>query len=162
MMKNHLFVIFGFLLFVSSCGSKKSVNNDNSETQEVESLILEYYEVMSARNWPAYREFFSEKAILTTVWQDSTEANPQIFSNTISGFLAQTSSGPDSQPIFEEKPVHIEMEIKNNLAAVWVNYEAKFGSENNLIEWKGYDLFSLIKFEDQWKIASLTYIEIPE
>ena len=162
MMKNCLLVIFGLLLLFSSCDHKKSINTNNSELREVESFIVEYYAVMSARNWSAYREFFSEKAILTTVWQDSTETTPQIFSNTISEFIAQTASGPDSQPIFEEKPIHIEIEIKADLAAVWVNYEAKFGSENNLIEWKGYDLFSLIKFEGKWKIASLTYVAISD
>lgn len=102
--------------------------------------------------------FFSEKATLTTIWLDTSDTNPQIFTNTISEFVAQTANGPDSQPVFEEKPLTIDVEIKNNLASVWVKYEAKFGSENEIIEWKGHDLFSLLKFNDKWYITSISYI----
>ena len=157
-MKSYLFVIFGSLPFLSSCDSNNSIQNGKSEIQEVENFIIEYYEVMSSRNWRAYQEFFSEKATLTTIWQDSTEIRQQIFSNTISEFVAQTANGPDSRPIFEEKPRTIDVEIKNNLASVWVKYEAKFGGKKDLIEWEGYDLFSLLKFNDKWYITSITYI----
>lgn len=159
-MKSYLFVIFGSLLFLSSCGNSNSIQNGNSEIKEVENFIVDYYEEMSARNWSAYQGFFSEKATLTTIWQDSTEIRQQIFTNTISEFVAQTANGPDSQPIFEEKPLKIEVEIKNNIASVWVKYEAKFGNQNELLEWKGYDLFSLLKFNNKWHITSITYVSV--
>lgn len=160
-MKNHLFVIIYFFSLIS-CENPNLNHESDIATKEIETFIIDYYSVMTSRNWTAYRDFFSDKASLTSIWQESTETNAQIFSNTISDFISQTANGPDSQPIFEEKPIDIEIEIKENLAAVWVKYEAKFGSDNELIEWKGYDLFSLIRFENQWKIISLAYTEISE
>ena len=156
-MKSYVLVILGSLLFLSSCDNNNSANG-NTEIKEVENFIVEYYEVMSSRNWSAYQDFFADKAILTTVWHESSDADPQIFTNTISEFVAQTANGPDSKPIFEEKPLTIEVELKNNLASVWAKYEAKFGSANELVEWEGYDLFSLLKHNDKWYITSITYL----
>ena len=157
-MKSNIILVFGSLLFFLSCDNNYSVNTGDSETKEVENFIVRYYEVMSSRNWSAYQEFFSEQAVLTTIWQDSTNTGLQIFTSSISDFITQTDYGPDSQPIFEENPINIDVEIKNGLASVWVKYEAKFGSENELIEWKGYDLFSLLKFNSKWHITSITYL----
>lgn len=160
-MKKYLFAIIVFI-FLISCENHNTNHESDVKTKEIETFIIDYYSVMTSRNWTAYRDFFSDKATLTTIWQESTETNAQIFSNTISDFISQTANGPDSQPIFEEKPINIEIEIKDNLAAVWIKYEAKFGNDKELKEWKGYDLISLIKFENQWKITSLTYTEISE
>lgn len=52
----------------------------------------------------------------------------------------------------------MKVEVKGNLASVWVKYEARFGTEDNLIQWKGTDLFSLLRFNDRWYITSLTYV----
>jgi len=93
-------------------------------------------------------QLFSEKATLTTIWPDSSDTNPQIFTKTILEFVSQTANEPDSQPIFKEKPLTIDVNLKNNLASDWVKYEAKVGSKNEPIEWKGYDLFSLLKFNN--------------
>jgi hypothetical protein len=68
-----------------------------------------------------------------------------------------TPEGPDSQPIFEEQPLKIEVVRSGDLASVWVHYQAKFGTKNDLMEWTGYDLFSLIRFNKKWYISSLTY-----
>jgi len=159
-MKKIIILIISLPIVLLSCNNNRSVQSENSQIKYVENFIVQYYEVMSSRDWSAYQELFAEKATLTTIWRDSTETKRLIFTNTISEFVAQTANGPDSQPIFEEKPLKIDIEIKNNLAAVWVEYGAKFGRENELIEWKGYDLFSLINFEGNWKIASLTYTEL--
>lgn len=161
-MKSFLIVIFWLLFLFLGCDNNGMSSKGSSEMKAVEEFITDYYLVMSARNWTAYRNYFSEKASLTTIWQDSSETKPQLFSSTIEEFISQTANGPDSQPIFEEKPIHIEIEIRGSLAAIWVKYEAKFGSKDKLIEWSGFDLFSLIKYDDKWKIASLTYTEITE
>ena len=47
--------------------------------------------------------------------------------------------------------------MKNNLANAWVKYEAKFGTKDQLMEWKGIDLFSFIKYNEEWKIVSIVY-----
>ena len=138
------------------CGTSKTKVADK-EVAALNAFITQYYSVMSNRDWKAYKAFFTEKAILTTIWQGPNDAKPTLFFNSITEFLAQTKNGPDSQPIFEEKPLEIDIDVKHNLASVWVKYTAKFGTENNLMQWKGYDVFSLIKFNDKWYITSLTY-----
>ena len=135
---------------------------EQAQNPELITLIHDYYVTMSARDWAAYRAFFVEKASLTTVWQMESDTAPQIMTNTIGEFLAQTKAGPDSQPIFEEKPLSVKVDLTGNLATAWVKYEAKFGSEGNLMEWKGYDLFSFIRHEGKWKIASLVYESIED
>ncbi len=149
--------ILFFFLFVSC-------NNLNEQTQvqddypELKALINNYYSAMSQRDWPAYKEFFADEAILTTIWQGPNDSEPKLLSNSITEFLAQTKDGPDSQPIFEEKPLTIDIERKSDLANAWVYYEAKFGTEDNLVEWKGYDLFSLLEYNGKWFITSITYL----
>lgn len=147
-----------FCLLIVSCKEPNEPNQVQIDNSELEAFITNYYSVMSQRDWSNYKTFFADKAILTTIWQGPNDLEPKLLTNTITEFLAQTESGPDSQPVFEEKPIKIEIKRKNNLASAWVYYEAKFGMENNLMEWKGYDLFSLLEFDNKWNITSITYI----
>ena len=152
---------FIFLIILCSIVSCKRTNEStqiDNEMSQLETFITDYYDVMSQRDWNAYKDFFADKAILTTVWQESSDLEPKLFTNSITEFIAQTKNGPDSQPIFEERPIRIDISRENNLANAWVYYEAKFGTEENLMEWKGYDLFSLLKFNDKWHITSITYM----
>lgn len=156
-MKKHFFYIAIGILFSGCQQAPEALKNEKADS-ELKAFITDYYTVMSERDWEAYKGFFMEKARLTTIWQEPGDSQPKLFSNSISEFLEQTANGPDSQPIFEEKPIKIETKIKDNLANVWVNYEAKFGTEDELVEWKGHDLFSLLKYNGRWYIVSLTYI----
>jgi hypothetical protein len=149
---NYILIV-GYLI----CCSCTSERNVDSETAQLQQLLVDYYQTMSDRDWKRYQTFFSKEATLTTVWQSESDSIPQLFSVTISEFIAQTPQGPDSQPIFEEKMVDSEISIRNNLAQAWVKYEARFGTSDHLMEWKGIDLFSFIKFENEWKIVSLAY-----
>tara|TARA_R110000744_G_scaffold376980_1_gene491640 strand:- start:1641 stop:2129 length:489 start_codon:yes stop_codon:yes gene_type:complete len=155
------------ILFVSlplfHCGqNKEKKSNLNTYEKELEQFIVDYYKTMSDRNWESFARFFSEKATLTTIWQSETDSVPRITTNTIGEFISKTADGPDSQPIFEEKPIEIVIEVKNHLANAWVKYEAKFGTKEELIEWKGHDLFSFLKSNEEWFIISITYLSIDE
>jgi hypothetical protein len=143
--------------FYTKGNAQKISEKDSQSTEEIEIILGNYYTTMSARDWPAYKDFFSNDATLTTIWQQETDTIPKIFTNSINDFIAQTKNGPDSQPIFEEKMLSADITVKNNLAQAWVRYEAKFGSSDNLVEWKGLDLFSLIRYNDEWKIVSIVF-----
>lgn len=144
-------------LFSIGCSGDKSTNENLPVEQELNTLLNSYYRTMTRRDWKAYREFFWDKAIITTVWQKEGDEEEVVHTTTINEFIAQTHLGPDSQPIFEEKPIDIKITVKNDLAQAWVTYEAKFGSEENLMKWKGMDLFSLLKHNERWRIVSLTF-----
>ncbi|MCA6079095.1 nuclear transport factor 2 family protein [Fulvivirga sedimenti] len=137
----------------SSASSKSEVQT----TQTIHQFLYDYYNVMSSRDWEVYREFFWKDATLTTIWQSPKDSLPEVLVNTIDAFIRQTPQGPDSEPIFEEKPTYITTEIQGNLATAWVNYEARFGSEENLNEWTGTDLFTLMKHQGEWRIVSLAF-----
>lgn len=143
------------IIILGGCDPEKPVSDTNSE---LNAFLENYYQTFSDRDWEAYRDFFTDKAVLTTIWQSVEDTIPVVFTNSVTEFLEQTAAGPDSQPIFEERMVSSEIKVKNGLATAWVAYEAKFGTEDNLMEWTGSDLFSLIKHRDRWYIASLTYV----
>lgn len=148
----------GFYMFFMALNLQFNVNSFSQESKdEVQLFLSNYYSTMSDREWKVYETFFLEKATLTTIWQDEKDESPSLYSHTIDEFLAQTADGPDSQPIFEEKMLSSEIKINGNLANAWVHYAAKFGTDENLMQWEGTDHFSLIKFEERWYIVSLSY-----
>ncbi len=148
-------------LFLSSCQPQPSTEAGNisfsSEEQEIHTFLQSYYQTMSERNWQAYREFFWDKATITTVWQAEGDSTETVFISTIDEFIEKTPEGPDSQPIFEEKMLEADIEVRADLAKAWVSYEARFGTQDNLMEWTGMDLFALMKHQGAWRIVSLTF-----
>lgn len=152
-------IVLLLLVFISIQCRNTPVAGESGqqEQQTIEALLQSYYQSMSERDWASYRQFFSAEATLTTIWSAEDSNSPQIHTNTITEFLAQTAEGPDSQPIFEEKMTKAEISLNGNLAQAWVNYEAKFGSKDSLLEWKGLDLFSFIRHNNEWKIVSLVF-----
>lgn len=144
-------------LFLLQCNDYQKDEASIKEEKQIKNLLQSYYQVMSDRDWPEYARFFAKEATLTTIWQPEAASSPEIHTNTITEFLAQTGDGPDSQPIFEEKMTRAEIQVKGNLAYAWVNYEAKFGTPDQLMEWKGLDLFSFIRHQNKWKIAALVF-----
>ncbi len=130
----------------------------DQEGKVIQALLHEYYSVMSDRDWDAYRSYFIDSAILVTLWQPAGSKETGIFHATIEEFIKKTPEGPDSQPIFEERMIRSQIEVQGKMAVAWVDYEAKFGTPENLMEWTGKDLFTLIKWKDTWKIVSLTYV----
>ncbi len=153
------FLVFCLFFFFFCQHALAQPDESLSQKSVLEKFIQDYYQAMSDRDWEKYAGFFTPEATLTTIWQAPGTSAPQIVVSSLSDFLAKTGEGPDSQPIFEEKALRIQIEIRNNLASVWTHYEAKFGTPENLMQWKGYDLFSLIQHQGAWKIVSLSYTD---
>ncbi len=134
------------------------VRAQDQEGKEIEDMLHAYYTTMSERDWEAYRAYFIDSAILVTIWQPAGQDEETLFHSTIDAFIRKTPQGPDSQPVFEEKMTRSQIEVHGRLAVAWADYEAKFGTQENLTEWVGKDLFTLIKIQNTWKIVSLTYM----
>lgn len=137
--------------------AKADTTSADSLRQVLLSKVNRYYTDMSARKWKAYADHFWPGAHLTTVWQPPGADSLQVVMTTIEEFIQQADQGPGSQPIFEEKLLDAEINMYNNLAAVWANYAAKFGTEDSLMEWQGIDAFTYMKHEGEWRITSLSY-----
>lgn len=152
-----------------SCNRMDDSQASPADTTSADSLkqvllteVNQYYSDMSARNWEIYASHFWPGAHLTTVWQPPGADSLQVVMTTIEEFVKQADEGPGSQPIFEEKLLDAEINVYNNLAAVWASYAAKFGTEDSLMEWQGIDAFTYIKHEGEWRITSISYTNIGE
>ncbi|MBT8401522.1 MAG: nuclear transport factor 2 family protein [Rhodothermia bacterium] len=123
----------------------------------IEDRVADYYDAMSNRDWPAYREFFWPGATLTTAWQPPDETSSRVIPTTIEAFIEQTDLGPDSAPVFEERLLEQEATIRGPIAVVFATYEARFGDDDSVITWRGTDAFTWLNHQDEWRIASLVY-----
>lgn len=159
MLTQYLSPVLVLLLFCAACSTEHTaeIPQPSPEKQEIKDFLEQYYTTMSDRDWPAYQDMFWEKATLTTVWQKPGDSTAAVHITTIDEFIAQTPQGPDSQPIFEERMQQAEIEVRGNLARAWVSYSAKFGSEEQLHEWEGLDLFTFMRQDDRWRIVALAY-----
>lgn len=166
-MKNCLtFTILIIVAFLASCDrtTKHPQYGTNAATDSLKQLILSkveaYYSDMSARDWDDYSAHFWPDAHLTTVWQPPDSDSLQVIMTTIEEFVEQADEGPGSQPIFEEKLLKADIKVYNNLASVWADYAAKFGTQDSLMEWQGIDAFTYMKHKGEWRIVSLAYTNI--
>jgi hypothetical protein len=85
---------------------------------DVRTAVQHYYDVLSARDWQAYRRCFWPAATLTTVWQPPGSDAPAVVTTTIDEFLAHTAEGPGAQPIFEERLLAAEVILANTAKAI--------------------------------------------
>jgi hypothetical protein len=137
---------------LASCVAPRS-----GDVVAVRDEVQRYYEVLSARDWPAYRDLFWPQATLTTVWQPPEATEPGVVVKTIEDFIAHTAEGPDSQPIFEERLLGAEVSVVGDLAVVWTRYEAIFGVPGTLVHWEGVDAFTWMRHGGRWRIVALAY-----
>ncbi len=163
-MRVSAFAISLLLIALSfkACSPKKKELKESEENvlskKRIEAALAQYYQDFSDRNWQAFATHFWEGAVMTTVWQKPGESAEDIHYTTIPEFIVKAPEGPDSQPIFEEKMVKSDIKVEGGLAQAWVFYEAKFGTEDSLYRWEGIDAITLIRFNGQWKIASIAYM----
>ena len=133
------------------------IDSQTTESDVVETRLKEYYERMSERNWKAYEKYFWNGATVTTAWKQPGDTVSTVDVTTIGDFLKETALGPDSQPVFEEKMLNSKITVEKNLCTAWVEYEAKFGKPDSLQQWKGTDVFTLLKHNGEWRIVSLVF-----
>lgn len=154
------FISIALIAVIASCADTDSPPQADA-LQPEESVVLAeieaYYRDFSARDWEAFADHFWKGATMTTIWQPADADTLQVMMMTIPDFVAQAPEGPGSKPIFEERMTHAEVKVAGNLAQVWAHYEAKFGDENDLMEWTGIDAFTLMYYDDRWRITSLAY-----
>lgn len=142
-----------------ACTSAPPAPPDPSRPQAaaVDAAVRRYYARLSARDWQALRSCFWDGATLATVWQPAGESAPRVFVTDIDEFCRRGPQGPGSQPIFEERVTAIELRLFENLAQAWARYEARFGNDEELLTWSGVDAITLMRFDGEWRITSISY-----
>ncbi len=124
---------------------------------QVRALLTRYYRDFSARDWEAFVTHFWEGATITTIWAPEGETERRVLALSIPDFVAEAGMGPDSKAIFEETMGRTEVWVHENLAAVWAEYQARFGNPGDIAEWSGIDAFTLMKHKGMWKITSIAF-----
>lgn len=148
------------LLLVTSMTSceRSTVESPNPAESEVHQFLESYYDAFSARDWPAFTDHFWDGATMTTIWTPPGETDERVVATSIPDFVAQAPMGPGSREIFEEKMVSARIEVEGDLAQARARYEARFGDPGEIMEWEGFDAFTLLKFRGEWRISSLAYV----
>lgn len=154
----RLWFVWTFVVFSCGEGARQGEESPRSGEQVVlEEKLAAYYADMTARDWRKYRTHFWDSATLTTAWQSSGDSAARVHVITIDEFIRLTPQGPDSQPVFAERMKSASIQVKNNLATAWVEYDAEFGKPDSLARWSGTDLFTFMKHAGEWKIVSLVF-----
>jgi hypothetical protein len=106
----------------------------------------------------AARSFWPD-ATLTTIWQPAGRAvSPRVWSTTVAAFIAAAPEGPDSQPIFEERPLSMEPRVEGDIRLRLGTLSCAFRHAGRIGVLDGYDVFTLIRMNEEWRIASVAYV----
>jgi len=140
MAQTYRVFIFLTLFFISI----NSVAQDSK--QEVLNVVNEFFNTMEKKDSVAFNNLFIENAQAYSIRKkgDST-----IVGNSI--LKASTSKNTLKERLREEE---ITIHINKNVAAVWAPYDFWIDNEHSHC---GYEVFTLVKKDRYWKIASLTY-----
>lgn len=128
---------------------------------EVREVLDRHYRTFSARDWDSFRSNFWPGAMMTAIWTPAGRTAPEVVGTSIPDFIAQAPEGPGSREIFEESLISVKITEEAGLAQAWARYRARFGDPGDITEWEGYDAFTLLKHEGEWKITSLSYAADP-
>lgn len=114
--------------------------------QEVLKVVNEFFHTMETKDSVAFNSLFLDNAYAYSVRQqgDSTIVRSSILK-------ANSSKNTLREQLREEE---IIVHINNNVAAAWAPYDFWVNEEHSHC---GYEVFTLIKKDAAWKIASLTY-----
>ena len=129
----------------------------SADSAAVVAVVTAYYNDFSARDWDAFASHFWPGADITTVFPPPGDSVPRVVIMPVPDFVARAPEGPGSREVFEERPEHIEVDVRGDIAVVWVRYRARFGDPGDVREWAGTDMFTLVRYDDVWKIVELAF-----
>ena len=144
----------------ASAGSSRSAAGEPAPREAVLGELEAYYRDLSARDWAAFREHFWADATITTIWRPPGEERERVTVQTAAEFAEAGPEGPGSREIFEEEMTSHEIDVDGpaGVATVWADYRARFGDPGDVTEWEGTDVFTLLRHERRWRIASLVFV----
>lgn len=116
------------------------------EKQEVLKVVHDFFQTMEIKDSVGFNNLFLENAQAYSV---RAQGDSTLVRNSI--LKASSSKNILKEQLREEETT---IHIGNNVAAVWAPYDFWVNGEHTHC---GYEVFSLIKKNEMWKIASLTY-----
>jgi len=114
--------------------------------QEVLTIVNAFFSTMEQKDSIAFNNLFLENAYAYSVRQ---QGDSSLVRNSL--LKASSSKHTLKERLREEE---ITIHINQHIAAVWAPYDFWINDKHSHC---GYEVFTLIKKEGTWKIASLTY-----
>jgi hypothetical protein len=123
---------------------------------EVHETVVHFLELLGELRFYALGQYMTEDAnVITARWSKSGYVN-----RVQSGqeWLAGMMEGPGPQP-FREELTNVEIEVASGeLAQVRAEFEIV---RDTGVASFGVDFFTLVRQDDQWKLASIAFTSIP-
>ena len=137
--RNYYVLVFTIVL---------TATNGLAQNSEIEVLkvVNDFFDTMENKDSTAFNNLFLENAYAYSVRQ---QGDSTLIRNSI--LMASTSKKTLKEQLREED---IIVHINKNVAAVWAPYDFWVNDKHSHC---GYEVFTLIKKDTAWKIASLTY-----
>jgi len=130
---------------------------DCSHDPEVLVLLERYYDGFAAGDWSRVAENFWPNATIVTIRSPDMGAPPTVVSMRIEDYVARhADSGVRPSPLKLTLDLP-RTETNGSVSSVFVRYRAVDPSGADEQSWRGVDLFSLVRHEGEWRIASLVF-----
>lgn len=137
--KHQVLTILLFGIISANCLAQDS-------KQEVLKVVSTFFQIMEEKDSVGFNNLFLDNAYAYSIRKkgDSTI--------TRSSILKASSSKDNLKERLREEDITIH--VNGNVAAVWAPYDFWI---NDVHSHCGHEVFTLLKNQDDWKIASLTY-----
>ena len=139
---NYKHQLLAILCIVATVGN--GIAQDSK--QEVLKVVNTFFRTMENKDATAFNDLFLENAYAYSIRQ---QGDSTLVRNSI--LKASTTTNSLKERLRDEE---ITIHIHNNVAAVWAAYDFWINDKHSHC---GYEIFTLIKTNNAWKIASLTY-----
>ncbi len=136
------------LMMILSLGF--NVNAQQSETDNVKSKIIEFFDAFHKQDSVALKSMVTDKVILQSI-STNKEGKTILKEEDFSKFIKSIASIPKDQT-FEEKLLGFNIQVDGNMANAWTPYEFWYQGEFSHC---GVNSFQLIKADGAWKIIYL-------
>lgn len=143
------------LLIVPLVASTRAPQNPRLE-MEVHETVVHFLELLGGLRFYALGQYMTEDAnVITARWSRSGFVNRvQSGREWLDGLM----EGPGPQP-FREELTNVEIEVASGELAL-VRAEFEIVRDNKVASF-GVDFFTLVRQNDQWKLASIAFTSIP-
>jgi hypothetical protein len=126
------------------------------ETQ-VGELLQRYYDDFATGDWTRLRQHFWPDATLVTIRSPGLGAPPSVVVLSIGDYIVRHGNGGSRGSKLRIELDTRRIESVGSIASAITHYRAIDSSGQEEQSWRGADLFSLVRHEGQWRIASLVF-----
>ncbi len=127
-----------------------NVNAQQSETDNVKSKIIEFFDAFHKQDTVALKSMVTDKVILQSI-STNKEGKTILKEDDFNEFVKSIASIPKDKK-FEEKLLDFNIQVDGHMANAWTPYE--FWYEEKFSHC-GVNSFQLIKDDGEWKIIYL-------